>query len=656
MTARFRLSVLFLVALLLFPVLAMGQNAPIPFGDDDTLEEIRSKIQANGYDFTVDETWIYKLPKEEKERMFRRRQGSPSARAAAGAVPLSALNLPKMALPSSFDWRSVDGKSYIGPIRNQGGCGSCYAFGAAAAAEGTYNKAMGLTDANVVDLSESYIAWCLGEYGPYSSHFGGCGGADYDYAELTALTIEGVTFEANFPYTPTDPGSCTHWSDPVVRFDSWGRCDCNDTAAIKTAIMTYGVVDAAVYVNSAFEAYSGNVFEDTQTDCPGSPCSYTTTNHAIALVGWNDTDNPANGYWILRNSWGTSWGESGYMRIKYTSARVGCSVAYLNYACAAGALTVSIQAPAASFLLKPGQSTLVKASVSDCGQAVAGATVNAAFDNGDPSLILYDDGAHDDGAAGDGVYANTWIATAQKDPTVVTVTAAKSGATGGQASVSGAVKNYVTYTVGDTAYAWQDISQTGQALALGDYDDTVIASVPIGFTFRYDGTNYTTLNVGANGFASFTSTATAYSNVAIPNTVQPNALLAVFWDDLVFQAADGAIRYQTLGAAPNRRFVLSWINARRWLSQTSATGPISFQLVLYEGSNRIGYQYQSVDFGNASYNAGLSATVGVENSTGSMGTQYSYNQASLSAQKALLFTPSGFTPPGVAGVFQLLLQ
>ena len=50
---------------------------------------------------------------------------------------------------------------------------------------------------------------------------------------------------------------------------------------------------------------------------PGSPCDYTTTNHAVALVGWNDAD----GAWILRNSWGPSWGEDGYMRIKYTSAR-----------------------------------------------------------------------------------------------------------------------------------------------------------------------------------------------------------------------------------------------------------------------------------------------------------------------------------------------
>ena len=67
--------------------------------------------------------------------------------------------------PAAFDWRDVDGHTYIGPIRDQGGCGSCYAFGAAASAEGVYNWATGNYDGNCADFSESFIVWCLGEYG-----------------------------------------------------------------------------------------------------------------------------------------------------------------------------------------------------------------------------------------------------------------------------------------------------------------------------------------------------------------------------------------------------------------------------------------------------------------------------------------------------------
>jgi hypothetical protein len=93
--------------------------------------------------------------------------------------------------------------------------------------------------------------------------------------------------------------------------------------------MEYGVVDAAVYAGSAFSAYSGGIYQDSKTSCFSYPCYYTETNHIIALVGWDD--NGGDGYWILRNSWGTSWGENGYMRIKYTSARVACEAAYLVY-------------------------------------------------------------------------------------------------------------------------------------------------------------------------------------------------------------------------------------------------------------------------------------------------------------------------------------
>ena len=252
----------------------------------------------------------------------------------AGIIPRGA----GKALPSEFDWRSKDGRSYIGPIHDQGGCGSCYAFAAAAAAEGVYNWATGKYDGNCADFSESFIIWCLGRLPAYSSHFFGCGGADWDYAELTAISTEGICNESDFPYTESDPGSCTHWDDPVTVFSSWGRVDCSDVDAIKTAIMTYGIVDAAVLAGGAFyPGYTDGVYEDSNTDCPPDPgigpeCYHTYSNHAIALVGWDD--NPAEGgggCWILRNSWGASWGESGYMRIRYTSARVACEVCYMIY-------------------------------------------------------------------------------------------------------------------------------------------------------------------------------------------------------------------------------------------------------------------------------------------------------------------------------------
>jgi len=236
-------------------------------------------------------------------------------------------------LPASFDWRNKDGHAYIGTPRNQGTCGACYSFGAAAAAEGAYNLTTGSVDGNTADFSEAYIAWCLSKMPAYSSHFSGCNGADYDYMELQALVDVGIVDDQYFPYTTTATQNCpaAATNAPKTKFASWNRVPCSDVAAIKTAIMTYGVVDAAVYVSTAFQNYSGGVYSDASTSCSANPCYNTTTNHAISLVGWGN--DPVKGdYWILRNSWGSTWGEGGYMRLAVTSARIACSVCYMTYA------------------------------------------------------------------------------------------------------------------------------------------------------------------------------------------------------------------------------------------------------------------------------------------------------------------------------------
>jgi C1A family cysteine protease len=343
----------------------------------DSLSVMREKIAKNGWSFTVGNNWVYDLPKEKKSRMFRRRASTTFMKVAAvpGVGPLQKF-IGKQTLPSSFDWRSYNGKSYIGDVRNQGSCGSCYSFGASAAAEGTYNFATGKYDSSCVDFSESYIAWCLSTLEPYKSHFYGCDGADYDYFELTALTksgyyaqYDGAAMEADCPYSETAVTASDYLGKvSTIQFDSWNRvypASYDDTTeGIKTAIMTYGVVDAAVNVTSAFEAYSGGVFEDSNTTPSADPYYNQTTNHAIALVGWDD--NPpegGGGCWILRNSWGSSWGESGYMRIRYKSAAVNCAACYLVYSGGGGgggSATITMScSPASAGTTSPTGSTTV---------------------------------------------------------------------------------------------------------------------------------------------------------------------------------------------------------------------------------------------------------------------------------------------------------
>ena len=271
------------------------------------------------------------LMKQNGEPLWENTRGAPppAVEAIMKTAPLK--TFPKKALPATWDWRNRSGVSYIGAVRNQGSCGSCYSFGAAAAAEGAFNLALGKTGASCVDFSEAYIAWCLGKYGAYSSHFGGCDGADYDYQELEALTVEGICGEGQMPYNSgSDPGSCTYGGTTTV-FEAWYRVPSGNIDAIKTAIMTYGVVDAAVLTDNAFMNYDTGVYDNNNNDCNSGYNE--TSDHAISLVGWDD--NPpegGGGVFILRNSWGASGtGEGGYMRIRTNAAVVHCAVCYMVY-------------------------------------------------------------------------------------------------------------------------------------------------------------------------------------------------------------------------------------------------------------------------------------------------------------------------------------
>ena len=325
--SRFPFPLLSVVLLALLAASSPGQS-PDPFAppSDAALQTMQAEIDAMGYSYTVGPTWVYDLSPEEKANMFRLRR-IPRVDARSPRVGPLARRMVEP-LPAQLDWRDRDGRTYVNPIRNQGECGSCYAFGAAAAAEGAYNRHYDLVNEQRIEFSEAFIAFCLGNLYP---GFDGCYGANYDYQELQALCEYGLVEEIDYPYSDNPLQDClaSAWDTPRTRFTGWYRAPCSDVDAIKRAILLYGVVDAAVMVDAFFEAYQSGIFENDDTACDQG--AYTATNHAIALVGWDDNgDAENNGYWILRNSWGENWGENGYMRIRYGSARVDCAVAYLG--------------------------------------------------------------------------------------------------------------------------------------------------------------------------------------------------------------------------------------------------------------------------------------------------------------------------------------
>jgi C1A family cysteine protease len=223
------------------------------------------------------------------------------------------------ALPSSFNWKD-QGK--VTSVKDQGSCGTCWAFGTVAPLESKILIKENLP-ADSVDLSEQWLVSC-NTYGWSSNcNKGGFWAHGFHAGTAGKCGGTGAVLESEFSYTsgtgaiPGCRGPYTHY----YLITDWHYVGSGNsvpsTDDIKDAIYNHGPVSAAVYVDSLFQAYNGGVFDSNKDG---------TINHAITLVGWNDDE----GYWILKNSWGKSWGEDGYMRIKYGCQKVGYSACYID--------------------------------------------------------------------------------------------------------------------------------------------------------------------------------------------------------------------------------------------------------------------------------------------------------------------------------------
>ncbi len=226
------------------------------------------------------------------------------------------------ALPGTFNWASSDnylGASKVTPIRNQGGCGSCWAF----ASVGVFESNILIKDNVSRDLSEQFLVSC-------NTDGWGCGGGWWGHKYHYNTTIPndpnpGAVYESSFPYVASDV-ACNAPYDRPYRLNNWFYVGSPYTIpsvdAIKNAIYNYGPVSVALCAGPVFSSYSGGIYSTNESSsCTGS------INHAVDLVGWNDAENT----WILRNSWGSWWGESGYMRIARGVSNIGYNASYVVY-------------------------------------------------------------------------------------------------------------------------------------------------------------------------------------------------------------------------------------------------------------------------------------------------------------------------------------
>ncbi|KAJ4702625.1 putative Cysteine protease [Melia azedarach] len=199
------------------------------------------------------------------------------------------------AVPASIDWTK---KGAVTPIKDQGQCGCCWAFSAVAAVEGIHE----ITTGKLLSLSEQELVDC-----DTSGEDQGCEGGLMDDAFEFIIENKGLTTEAKYPYEAND-GTCNKRkaTPPAAKITGYEDVPANNEAALLNAVANQPVSVAIEASGSDFQFYSGGVFT--------GQCG-TELDHGVTAVGYGTTDDGTK-YWLVKNSWGTSWGENGYIRMQ----------------------------------------------------------------------------------------------------------------------------------------------------------------------------------------------------------------------------------------------------------------------------------------------------------------------------------------------------
>ncbi|KAL4649372.1 hypothetical protein ACB092_01G010000 [Castanea dentata] len=204
-------------------------------------------------------------------------------------------------IPMTMDWRE---KGAVTSIKDQGRCGCCWAFSAVAAVEGITQIKTG----NLISLSEQQLVDCA------VAGNRGCDGGWMDNAFRYIIKNQGLTTEGKYPYE-TMEGTCDHEKESIhaAQISAFEDVPSNNEEALLQAVANQPVSIAIDGSGRNFQFYQGGVFMQG--------CG-TRLTHAVTAIGYGTSDN-GNKYWLMKNSWGTRWGENGYMRIQRDTGAPG---------------------------------------------------------------------------------------------------------------------------------------------------------------------------------------------------------------------------------------------------------------------------------------------------------------------------------------------